>query len=140
MEEKELGIQLINSVLEFASKMNELERDIVEKDEKNPEKDHFKEYKDKYLPIFHKYCTDKKRAYGGKADSYGTPTHYDGIEKAIDQKVVFKTKNRAEVYFKTNNDFDAEYLFVVLRKNETWKVDNVKYKWFGSDKWKPKIL
>lgn len=140
MEEKELKKYLIDFVLEFGSKMNELEREIVEKAESNPGKDYFEEYEKKYLPIFQEYCTDKKRIYGGKSDSYGIPTRYDGIESSIEKTITIKNRNRAEVYFKTTNNFEAEYLFVVLRKNDLWRIDNVKYKWWKSEKWKSQIL
>ncbi len=140
MEEKELEKYLINFVLEFGSKMNALEREINEKSDNNPGKDYFEEFGEKYLPIFQEYCSNKKRAYGGKADSYGIPTRYDGIENAIEKKATIKNRNRVEVYFKTPNDFDAEYLFVALRKNDIWKIDSLKYKWYGNEKWKPQIL
>ena len=131
---------LADLVLEFASKMNAIEREIVELDEKNPDEDYFDEYERKYLAIFREYCTDKKRTYGGNADSYGSPSKYDGIENFIEQKTTIKNKNRAEVYYKTNNDFEAEYLFVVLRKNGIWKIDNAKYKWYGNEKWQSMII
>ena len=140
MEETELKNYLINFVLEFCSKMNELEREIVEKAESNPGKDYFPEYRNRYLPIFEEYCSDKKRVYAGKADSYGEPTQYDGIENSIEQNTELKTKSRAEVYFKTQNSFDAEYLFVVLRKNNEWRVDSFKLRWFGNEKWDSGIL
>lgn len=63
MEEKELKKYLIDFVLEFGSKMNELEREIVEQDENNPGKDYFEEFRKKYLPIFEQYCSNKKRVY-----------------------------------------------------------------------------
>ncbi len=140
LEEKNVERDLIDLVLAFGSKMNELELEIVKKDESNPNKDFFEEYKNKYQLIFKQYCSDKKRVYGGKAVSYGIPTRYDGIETAIEKTVTLKKRNRAEVYIKTTNNFDAEYLFIVLKQNNSWKVDNVKYKWWGNEKWKPQIL
>ena len=87
------------------------------------------------MPIFQKYCTNKKRSYGGKANSYGIPTKYDGIESYIEKKIDLKNKNRMEVYFKTNNQFKAEYLFVVLRSKKLWRIDSVKDKWYNKEKW-----
>ncbi len=134
--DNELKIELINSVLEYATQMNTLELSFSKLDDENPEKDYFPEYKKKYLHIFKKYCTDKKRSYGGQGDSYGEPAQYDGIENSIEQKTELKTKSRAEVYFKTKNSFDAEYLFVLLKKSGEWKIDSAKYKWYKQEKWK----
>lgn len=140
METIELENHLIQLTLDYGSQMNELEKDICEKDEKDPTTNYFDEYKKRYKPIFESYCTDKKRVYGGQANSFGIPTKYDGIEDAIEKSVLLKNKNRAEVYFKTNNDFKAEYLFVVLRKNDVWKIDSVKYRFYDKGNWKTQIL
>ncbi len=135
MEEKELKEYLEQMVLEYSTQMNELELKYSELDEKNTNIDYFLAYKKEYFPIFEKYCTNKKRAYGGRGDNFGSPAQYDGIENSVESKVEIKTKSRAEVYFKTNNNFKAEYLFVVLKKSGEWKIDNVKYKWYEKEKW-----
>lgn len=140
MEEKELKEYLVQMVLEYATQMNELELKYNELSEKNRSINYFPSYKKEYFPIFEKYCTNKKRVYGGQGDSYGFPATYDGIENSVESHVEIKTKSRAEVYFKTKNNFKAEYLFVVLRKSNEWKIDNVKYKWYEKEKWEPKIM
>jgi len=33
------------------------------------------------------------------------------------------------------NDSETEYLFVVLKKAGEWKIDGVKYKLYGNEKW-----
>ena len=135
MTDTDLQNELINSALEYATQMNTLELRFSKLDDENPGTDYFPEYKEKYLGIFNKYCTNKKRSYGGQGDSYGEPAQYDGIEDSIEQKTELKTKSRAEVYFKTKNSFDAEYLFVLLKKSGEWKIDSAKYKWYKQEKW-----
>jgi len=135
MTDTDLQNELINSALEYATQMNALELRFSKLDDENPGTDYFPEYKEKYLGIFNKYCTNKKRSYGGQGDSYGEPAQYDGIEDSIKQKMELKTKSRAEVYFKTKNAFDAEYLFVLLKKSGDWKIDSAKYKWYKQEKW-----
>ena len=138
--ENELKDYLISLVLEYTSIMNKIESDIDSKSAEEPKKDFFPEFKERYLPVFEKYCSDKRRVYGGQANSYGNPTKFDGIEKNIEKSVELKNKNRAEVYFKTDNDFDAEYLFIVLRKNGTWRIDSAKDRWYNNEKWKSVLL
>lgn len=138
--ETELKDFLISLVLEYARVMNKIENEIYLKAENEPKKDFFPEFKELYLPVFEKYCTEKLRVYGGKANSYGIPTKFDGIEDYIESSVELKNKNRAEVYFKTQNDFDAEYLFVLLRKDNLWRIDSAKERWYEAVKWKSIIL
>ena len=108
--ESERRSYLVSLVLEYASTMNRIEMEIFFKQEAGriSTSDFFEEYENKYLPVFTAYCSDKKRVYGGRASSFGCPTKFDGIEKYIEANVVFKNSNRAEVYFKTENDFDAK--------------------------------
>lgn len=119
--ESERRSYLVSLVLEYASTMNRIEMEIFLKQEAGgiSTSDLFEEYEKKYLPVFTAYCSDKKRVYGGRASSFGCPTKFDGIEKYIEANVVFKNSNRAEVYFKTENDFDAKYLFVLVRKKKS---------------------
>lgn len=139
-DEKEFKGYLIQLPLVYATQMNEIESDIYQKSSKDKDTDYFSEFKKRYLPVFEAFCSDKKRVYGGQANSYGFPSKFDGIEKAIETKVELKNKNRAEVYFKTENNFEAEYLFVLVRKNGTWRIDNAKDRWYGNEKWSSMIL
>jgi len=139
-DEQELHDYLISIPLVYGILMNEIESDIHQKSGKDKSIDYFPEFKKRYLPVFEAFCSDKKRVYGGQANSYGFPSKFDGIEKAIEKKVELKNKNRAEVYFKTENNFEAEYLFVLVRKNGTWRIDNAKDRWYGNEKWSSMIL
>lgn len=125
---------IIELVLQYATQMNLIEDEAFKKQQD------FLEYQAAYKTIFDKYTTEKKRVYGGNGDSYGNPTTYDGIENALESAVTFKTKSRAEVYFKTSNSFDAEYLFIVLFQKKEWKIDSYKYKWYNNEKWTNGLL
>jgi hypothetical protein len=138
--EQTLKNYLIQLPLVYATLMNEIESDIYKKSEVDGEVDYFPEFKQRYLPVFNAFCSDKKRVYGGQASSYGFPSEFDGIESSVERNVELKNKNRAEVYFRTENNFEAEYLFIVVRKNGTWRIDNAKYRWYRSEKWKSMIL
>jgi hypothetical protein len=138
--EEELKLYLRDLVLDYASQQNKIERDICKKDEAQPDEYFFPQYKKRYLPVFEAYCSKKKRVYGGKADSYGSPAKYDGIENYTEYSVELKNKNRAEVYFKTDNDFDAEYLFIVVRQSGVWRIDNYKNRWYNEGNLESRIL
>ncbi len=135
MEEKELKEYLEQMVLEYASQMNELELKYIEIDGRNPDMDIISAYRKEYFPIFEKYCTDKERICGGKGSGFGSPPRYDSIENPVESNVEVKTESSAEVYFKTNNRFKAEYLFVVLKESGEWKIDAAKYKRYEKEKW-----
>lgn len=92
-------------------------------------------------PLFDEYCTAKDRVYGGKnRQNFGFPVKFNGIEKPIETKVELKNKNRAEVFIKTETLFNDEYLFVLLRKSDVWKIDNYKNRRYGNEKWNAQIL
>lgn len=133
---------LIQRVKEFATKMNELEIRIFERKEEYKANgiDVFEEFRKEYDPIFLRYATSKKRVYGGQASSFGKPTRYDGIMFETEGQATLKSKTKAEVYFKTKNNFDAEYLFVLQKEGEEWMVDNVKHKRYNSEKWNKHIM
>jgi hypothetical protein len=161
MSEKMPEEELVKFVQEFGSKWNSYERDIYKKsneeDEKKPKFDNaddrynwevnhkvtnwFNEFSELLRPLFEQYCTDKKRVYGGpESRSYGFPAKFNGIEEPVENKMEIKNKNRAEVYFKTETKFKDEYLFVLLRKNGQWKIDNYKYRRYEDTKWDNGIL
>lgn len=65
---------------------------------------------------------------------------FNGVEDSVETSVELKNKNRAEVYIKTKTNFDDEYLFVLLRKADEWKIDSYKNKRYRSEKWQNKLL
>lgn len=141
-ENSQLEYQLIQIVKDFAIKMNEIENYIFESVKSNPRSDIdiFIEYKKLFNPVFKNYVTSKKRVIGGHANSYGRPTKYDGIVNETLGQVTLTSNCKAEIYFKTESNFKAEYLFTLYIEEDNWKIDNVKYKWFNKEKWKPLIM
>ena len=140
MSEPVTAQHLIGIALEYATAMNAIERDIAAQSAANREEDFFPAFEARYRPVFEAYTTSKRRVWGGQADVYGTPSKFDGIETATESTATLKNKNRAEVYFKTDNVFKAEYLFVLLQEAGEWKIDNAKYRWYNAAKWSPLIL
>lgn len=141
--EEELKDYLLSMALYYGSRMNQIENHIYKLSEQNKGKqgfDDFGEFRKLYLPVFESFASDKKRVYGGKANSYGFPSKYDGIENSIERTITLKNKNKAEIYFKTTNNFDAEYLFIIIRKNNKWRIDNIKDRWYGNEKWNSIIM
>ncbi|MBK9577514.1 MAG: hypothetical protein IPO40_10585 [Fibrobacteres bacterium] len=133
---------LIQTAKEFAVKMNELETRIFEIDRIRDDDgvETFKEFRNEYIPIFQQFATSKRRVYGGQANSFGKPTRYDGIKNETEGRADLKSSAKAEVYFKTGNIFEAEYLFVFRKENGEWKIDNVKHKRYKQEKWDMLIM
>lgn len=140
--EKELQDYIQKLVIEYTSQSNELEVRMHKK--MDPEGKNltelFEAFHKEYFPLFQKYCTDKKRSYGGHGYSFRNPPTFNGIENATETTVILKTKSRAEVFFATQTQEKAQYLIIVLRKNGVWRIDNAKYKWYGEEKWDNLIL
>ncbi|MDU1904388.1 MAG: NTF2 fold immunity protein [Dysgonomonas sp.] len=140
VDEPELKDYLISLPLVYGTLMNRIEDEIYQKTQQDRSVSYLPEFRQKYLPIFEAFASEKKRVYGGKANSYGFPSKYNGIENAVEKGVELKNKNRAEVYFRTENNFRAEYLFVLIRKNGAWRIDNAKRRWYGNTEWNSIIL
>jgi hypothetical protein len=97
----------------------------------------------KYKEIFERYCTQRKRVYGGPESprSARFPTKYAGVNEASFISTELPTKSRAEVTFQTNGQpVDYQFLFVLLRKGDKWLVDAYKEKCEGEAKWSSGLL
>lgn len=157
MNEQELKTHLTDLVKDYGSRWNAIENDIFArykqeeaglKEKYSDNEFHYakrtnwlKKFSDLINPLFDEYCTDKQRVYGGKnRHSFGFPVKFHGIEKPLETRTELKNKNRAEVYIKTETNFKDEYLFVLLRKANTWKIDNYKNRRYGNEKWRAQIL
>lgn len=161
MNEQQLKEYLVKLAQEYGSKWNEYEDSVREQSEaemaampefadaeeqfawfkENKPTDWHEELSKWVGPLFDRYCTDKKRVYGGKnVRSFGFPAKFNGIGSPVETSVDLKNKNRAEVYFKTKTAFQDEYLFVLLRKAGQWKIDSYKGRRFGDEKWDNRIL
>ncbi|SQI44113.1 Uncharacterised protein [Leminorella richardii] len=157
MDEAALKAYLVERVRAFGETWNEIENDIRTRSEEEdkslrkqypgveyhyaPRTDWFTPFGDRIAPLFDEYCTDKRRVYGGKSPkSFGFPSKFAGIESLLDAQVELKTKSRAEVYIKTQTDFQDEYLFVMLKKAGEWRIDSYKGRRYGSENWRSQIL
>lgn len=154
--EEILQREMIQIVQSFCTKWNAFESDICKQHEaeeerlekENPDTYHyaprtnwFEKFAAFVVPLIEDYCTDKKRVYGGKnIYSFGYPSKYAGVEDPVAISAEIKNKNRAEVYIKTNTHFTDEYLFVLLRKANAWKIDSYKNRRYGGSKWNNAIL
>lgn len=157
MEEQDLKDYLSNIVIQYGTKWNEIENNIYElhKQEEDELKlkypgnefyyakrtNWFDKFSTLISPLFDEFCTDKNRVYGGKkVKSFGFSGKFNGIERPTEKMVVLKNKNRAEVYIKTSTNLSDEYLFILLRKDSLWKIDNYKNRRYGNEKWNKQIL
>lgn len=100
-------------------------------------------YLARYSEIFYRYCTDKERKYGGPhgPKSAGFPTKYNGINADTTCDVEQKNKNRIEVTWDIKNTIlPKKLLFVVLKRNQQWRIDSYKYLSQSNEKWDNGIL
>jgi hypothetical protein len=78
--------------------------------------------------VYDRFCTQKDRPYG-RNGSYRTPPEYDpDAEYLIESKLV--NQRRAEIITR-NDDEGVEYLYVLLRKAGSWRVDSKQYRLVG---------
>ena len=128
MEEQKRKQHLTNLILEYATKMNALETNIWEQSQKDRDTDWHKEDCRQYFPIFQHYCTDRKRVYTGNPHSFGSPPQYAGIEAQDKVTVNVKTQRKAEVIVPNTTETMGSigYLFVVIKKKDSWKIDSYK--------------
>lgn len=157
MDERDLKAHLLGRVLEYGGGWNAVERDIYEKFQQEDEElrqkypggeynyaqrtDWFALFAERISPLFDACCTDKKRVYGGKSSrSFGFPAKFAGIEQPAATEVTLKTKSRAEVHVTTETDMEDEYLFVLLKKGNAWKIDSYKGRTRGDEKWQNMLL
>ncbi|PWF24916.1 NTF2 fold immunity protein [Corticimicrobacter populi] len=100
-------------------------------------------YRALYCDIFYRYCTDRERKYGGPhgPKSAGMPTKYNGIDADAPCQVVQKNKNRIEVTWDIRNTIlPRKTLFVLVRRDQQWRIDSYKYLSDGNEKWDNGIL
>jgi len=143
--EDELKSYLLDLTTTYAIKMNQHEEQAYQAIQKR-EAD-WMPFKQSYQEIFQAFCTNKKRVYGGQFNAIGITPKYCGVDTSCEKSVTLKNKSRAEVYFKVSEDEKNKssllkndaFLFVVLRKNNVWRIDSFKYQ-FLSEKWGNGIL
>ncbi len=97
--------------------------------------DSYEDYVKHYYSIFSKFCTERKRAYGGFPSGWARNGQYQGIDEESITSVETPKKNRAELVARGGVLPDYEYMFVLLRKNGRWLIDSAKTRYIGDSKW-----
>ncbi|SUI60381.1 Uncharacterised protein [Shewanella putrefaciens] len=157
MDEIELKAYLTERLLSFCRRWNSIENTLytertAEEDKLRQElpvaefhyakqTDWFALLNEQIAPLFDDFCTDKPRVYGGKVrNSFGFPSKFNGCDHPLEVQITFKNKSRAEIYIKTNTNFEDEYLFIALKKADEWRIDSYKNRRYGNEKWSVQIL
>ncbi|CPR19052.1 NTF2 fold immunity protein [Brenneria goodwinii] len=100
-------------------------------------------YREQYREIFVRYCTDKVRKYGGPDGpmSAGMPTQYDGLNAETPCLCVQKNKNRIEVTWDIKTAIlPRKIMFIILRRQQQWRIDSYKYQFTNETTWNNGIL
>ena len=84
---------------------------------------------------FRRYCTDRKRAYGGKPFSFGNPPTYDGVTAESIVSAAQPKPNRIEVVCAGSEFPGQHFKFVLFRKSSGWLIDNAYSRLGGSGRW-----
>jgi hypothetical protein len=95
----------------------------------------YEEYKKRYYEIFSKYCTERKRTYGGFPSGWARHGQYKGVAEQTISSVVTPKKNRAEVVAKGGQFPDGEFMFVLIFKDGRWLIDSAKTKHSDDTHW-----
>lgn len=90
---------------------------------------------DRCKEIFKKFCVDKPRAGYRPEGLYfsGAPNYTYGQETFVDSEQV--SKNR--IYFYTNDHIDFQYRYILIKKDNAWKIDERQWQSGG---WKKRGL
>jgi NTF2 fold immunity protein len=118
-------------VLRFAAAYTEWELDMA-KDEENSMDD--PAMIQAYANIIASYCTPKNRAYVDDCLSYSEPPTYSHVieDNIINAELVSNT--RAHIDANGNSTpLQTSHRFVVLRKNDGWQIDSVKWRSAGEE-------
>lgn len=86
--------------------------------------------------LLKKYCTDRKRSYGGQPSSYGDPTKYVGVDKDRIVNSELIKSNRIEVIVQSDYFGEIQYLFILLKKQNIWLIDSTKSRFTQEHPWK----
>jgi len=128
--------------------MGRLEADCHDKDKAQALRgdDSFEAALDKGTSILEKYLTVRDRAYGGRMGSIGWPPNYNpehlllSVEAPSANRRVMVTRHRNPASVDANARDQYERCYVLVRKNGQWRVDSLKERYFGEDRWKTAIL
>jgi hypothetical protein len=88
-----------------------------------------------YYPIFRKYCTSRKRTYGGFPSSWSR----DGKYKGASPETVFRCEReqpkRACVYVRAGHFPNSRFKFVLFLRNDGWLIDNAYWAYSEDRPW-----
>ncbi len=86
----------------------------------------YSEFMNKYYDVFTKYCTARKRKYGGQPSSWARNGQYQGATRETVEAVNEINSSRVEVIIKGGQFPDNKFMFVVLNISGEWKIDSAK--------------
>ena len=111
---------------------------IADKLKKKIEGHSIDEQKARHAKIFEKYINPRDRKYGsnpGEPGSCGDPVTYRNVSKERIISTDFPRQNRCEIIANWGIWDDGKIMFVLLKKNNKWRIDSIK-KYYESDgKW-----
>ncbi len=90
---------------------------------------------EQHRAILLEYCTHKDRKYT-KGSSFSTPPTYGELTESAIVAVEYVKSNRAHV--DTKKLLKAAYRFVVVKKEDGWRIDSVK--WLMRGEWKNTLI
>lgn len=120
-------------VLNFAAAYTQWERDMhAAKDLQNPE------LQERRRQILNHYCTQKKRSYVDGIAGYRRPPVYLRVTQENIDHVEPATATRTHV--DTIQFESCAYRFVVLKKQNEWRIDSLKRKFPVSGEWENTLI
>ena len=117
--DKDLESYLLSLVLNFTSEVVDLEKKYFEKN-------NFQEFKEKYILLYNKYCTEKRKLKGSKINSIFSPSRFTGIANAFSEIKLIK-KKCIEILFKIKKDPEFGFIFILKEENNLWRIDGFRY-------------
>tara|TARA_B100000686_G_C16096230_1_gene621000 strand:+ start:44 stop:337 length:294 start_codon:yes stop_codon:yes gene_type:complete len=91
--------------------------------------------KEEYYVHFEKYCTDRKRSYGGFPSSWAKGGSYAGVSAESVVEVSQPKPKRIEVICKGGIFPDMQFKFVLFKKSSGWLIDNAYARTGETGKW-----
>ena len=88
------------------------------------------------LDIVARFCTHKPRAYA--VSSFGTSPSHSPADKLL--AVTMVSASKAEIVTLHQDVPEYEHCFTVRRKGSEWRIDSLKERMRGGEKWRPGIL
>jgi hypothetical protein len=125
-------------VLRFAAAYTEWELDMA-KDEENSMDD--PAMIQAHASIIASYCTPKKRVYVDDCLSYSEPPTYSHVieDNIINTELISNTRAHIDANGDAN-PMQISHRFVVLRKNDGWQLDSIKWRGPAGGEWENGLI